>query len=426
MVVTRSKNVAAIVAGFFLAPSACSPATTTAAPIDASTPGVPDAAHDANASADRDANAEAGADAPADASSPADAAGGHEGSAAPTDGSPLNDAPMLEGDGVDGPLGDVVIADQFNNRVIEIDRHGNIVWHFGDGTAAPGATSVVAPNDAERLPDGDTLICGSGAPPAAGAAYGVTETTCAQNGCADNRVLLVDPAGTITWQYGQDGGVSGVGPGQLSAPVAARMLSTGNVLITDQGNDRIIEVKQSTMAIAWQYPANLDAGSPLSNPNSAERLANGNTLIADEGNNRVIEVNPSGTVVWQYPTTPDPQVLSGAAFANRLPNGNTLITDSGNSRVLEVTPALAVVWTYVTNARASSFPQPFPSHAVRLADGDTLISDQLNDQVIEVDPSGVIVFSYGTIQIAGSGPGQLQAPYDAKVVGDYTGLTAPP
>jgi len=31
--------------------------------------------------------------------------------------------------------GNILIADQFNNRVIEVDRHGNIVWQFGLGPA---------------------------------------------------------------------------------------------------------------------------------------------------------------------------------------------------------------------------------------------------------------------------------------------------
>jgi hypothetical protein len=62
---------------------------------------------------------------------------------------------------------------------------------------------------------------------------------------------------------------------------------------------------------------------------------------------------------------------------------------------------------------------------VRLADGDTLISDQLNDQVIEVNPKGELVFTYGVIQVAGDAAGELSAPYDAKVIGDYTGLSTP-
>jgi hypothetical protein len=46
-------------------------------------------------------------------------------------------------------------------------------------------------------------------------------------------------------------------------------------------------------------------------------------------------------------------------------------------------------------------------------------------QVIEINPSGYIVFSQGQIGVAGTGFNELNAPYDAKVVGDYTGLTQP-
>ena len=35
------------------------------------------------------------------------------------------------------------------------------------------------------------------------------------------------------------------------------------------------------------------------------------------------------------------------------------------------------------------------------------------------------MFSQGMIQTDGNGFNQLNAPYDAKVIGDYTGLTPP-
>jgi hypothetical protein len=366
-----------------------------------------------------------------DATSPADATTG-DGAKGPPDAAKQigwGDG----GDGLDGPMADILIADQFNNRVIEIDWQGNIVWTFGDGSSKPGPTSIVAPNDAERLPNGDTLIAGSGLPSGNGA-YDATEQACRANGCADDRVILVNKSGAITWQYGM-AGVPGAGANQLSAPVGVQMLSTGNVLITDQGNNRIIEVTPkgaSGGTIVWQFPPLADASSAqaLNSPNSAQRLANGNTLIADENNSRVIEVDTttSGKIIWQYPANPAAQFLNIAAFASRLPNGNTLISDSGNSRVIEVTQTLDVTVIFNTAARAGSFPMPFPAHALRLADGETLISDQLNDQVIEVKPNPQehIVFAYGQTQVAGKGPNELWAPYDAKVIGDYTGLSTPP
>ena len=42
-----------------------------------------------------------------------------------------------------------------------------------------------------------------------------------------------------------------------------------------------------------------------------------------------------------------------------------------------------------------------------------------------MNPAGELVFTYGLIQRAGDAPGELNAPYDAKVIGDYTGLSAP-
>jgi hypothetical protein len=317
--------------------------------------------------------------------------------------------------------GNILIADQYNNRVIEIDRKGNVVWSFGDQSCQPGPTSIVGPNDAERLPNGKTLIAGTGVP------MGAEPNCMGMTGCQDNRVIIVDDAsGTIDFTYGT-AGVAGSDANQLNTPVCAVYLKSGNILITDQGNERVIEV-DSTGKIVWQFgetgTTGMD-GTHLDNPNSAERLDNGNTLIADENNNRVIEVSPSMAVVWTYPASPDTTKLSGAAFASRLPSGNTLITDSNNNRVVEVSPAGAEVWSYTTNTDKSSNPMPLPTRGIRLANGDTLIADQNNHRVIEVDNTKSIVFSYGAENMAGNGAGQCNGPYDAKVVGDFTGLTPP-
>jgi outer membrane protein assembly factor BamB len=326
--------------------------------------------------------------------------------------------------------GNVIIADQFNNRVVEVTRAGDIVWSFGDGKSTPGPSSVVAPNDAERLPHGRTLISGTGAP------VGAEPACTTPAACADNRVIIVDDAsGVIVWQYGADHGRAGRGPDELDSPVAAVLVPTrggDDILITDQGNNRVIEVSEQTKQIVWQFPPTTPSAcckETLHGPNSAQRLGNGHTLIADEGGNRVIEVDAVGAVRWQYPSRMDLSLLNGPAFASRLPNGNTLITDSNNSRILEVDSAASskIVWMYSTASRDPSIPASLPTRAVRLADGHTLIADQLLDQVIEVadTPRPYVVYSYGKLGVSGRGAGELDAPYDAKVIGDYTGLTSP-
>ena len=316
--------------------------------------------------------------------------------------------------------GVVLIADQFNNRVIEVDRLGNITWQFGRGPTDFTPNSIIGVNDAQRVGP-LTLMAGTGTPPN-------TVPTCQlPNGCPDNRVLLVNRSGHIVWQYGTFG-VTGSGPDQLDTPTQATYLPSGNILITDQGNQRVIEVDMMKN-ILWQYGTTGVAGSApdqLSSPNSAELLESGHVLIADEANDRAIEVDRGHAVIAEFSAG---GTVNGVAFASRLPNGDTLLTDAGNSRVVEVDPHDAVVWEYLTNTDPGSNAAPQPTRAIRLATGNTIISDQFNHRVIIVNMAKHIVASWGNINRSGYSPysttAGLFAPYDAKVIGDFTGLTPP-
>lgn len=318
----------------------------------------------------------------------------------------------------DGSAQRFLIADQFNNRVIEVNRAGNILWHFGRGPNDVSQRSIIGVNDAQRVGE-LTLMSGTGAP----AGF---EPAC-PTGCADNRVILVNRDGEIVWQYGKFG-VTGAGPNELSSPVQNTWLRNGHVLITDQGNQRVIEVTRRK-EIVWQYGMMGVTGNgfnQLNNPNSAELLDNGHVLISDENNDRAIEVNRAHQIVATYTAH---GTVSGVAFASRLPDGHTLITDSNNNRIVEVDAADNVVWAYVTTTEAGSTANPLPTRAVRLKDGGTLISDQFNHRVIVVNKSRMIVRSFGTLNVPGFGRRNtsqgLNGPYDAKVIGDFTGLTSP-
>jgi hypothetical protein len=325
-----------------------------------------------------------------------------------------------------------LIADQFNNRVIEVDRTGKIVWHFGLGPADFSPASIIGVNDAQRVGN-FTLMAGTGTPGGQPEAPSCTNA----GGCPDNRVILVDRRGHIVWQYGQFG-VAGTGSNQLNTPVQNTWLPDRHVLITDQANERIIEVTLHKK-IVWQYGTTGVSGNgpeQLNNPNCAELLENGHILICDENNNRAIEVTRDGEIVWQYGSG-DPNVnepVSGVAFASRLKNGNTLITDSNHARIVEIDRDKSVVWEYFTNTDPNSNPRggtgPLPTRAVRLKNGHTLISDQYNHRVIEVSRAKQIVRTFGKINSPGYNAqsvadGGLNSPYDAKRIGDYTGLTPP-
>ncbi|MFQ5595504.1 MAG: PQQ-binding-like beta-propeller repeat protein, partial [Anaerolineae bacterium] len=166
----------------------------------------------------------------------------------------------------------LLITDRDNQRIVEIDHDGNIVWQLGvTGEAGDDATHLNLPHNADRLPNGDTILADSG----------------------NDRIIQVDAKGTIVWEYRP------TGADRLRFPKDADRLPNNNVLITDSHNSRVVEVT-SDGTVVWEYQ--LD----LARPYDADRLANGNTLISGTADGHVIEVDPAGTIVWQYPppTTP--------------------------------------------------------------------------------------------------------------------------
>jgi hypothetical protein len=108
--------------------------------------------------------------------------------------------------------------------------------------------------------------------------------------------------------------------GVLAVPAAAGeggFNDPGNLLISDQFNNRAVEIDPATRSIVWSF----GSGNPsLCNPgpgaiiglNDAERLSDGLTLLAGTGtpagassfmpngcvDNRVIVVDHAGNIVW--------------------------------------------------------------------------------------------------------------------------------
>ncbi len=243
--------------------------------------------------------------------------------------------------------GTTLICDNTNQRVIEVDEDGTILWSWeSDG---------VHPVDAERLSGGVTMI------------VEVDYSSYPYYG----RVIEVDPDGGIIWELGG-----------LNLPYDAERLDNGNTLIACQHGNRVIEVEPDH-DVVWEVSNNLKntARTWLSYPIDVERLDNGNTLITDMYNDRVIEVEPDFDVVWETP-------WSGwltLQDAKRLDNGNTLICSSspGWNKVLEVDSSYNIVWEYFTY---------YPTDAHRLPNGNTLIAGGYGNYVKEVDPDKNVVW----------------------------------
>ena len=159
--------------------------------------------------------------------------------------------------------GNTFIADTGNNRVIEVSTSNQIQRQV--------KVDLSQPMDVQRLDDTKTTL--------------IADT-------GHNRVIEVDDAGRMVWAFG-DGSSS-----TLNRPSHAERLPSGNVLITDSGNSRILEVTHTMdVRLAWSYGDNTRATCAY--PSSAVRLPNGRTLIADTGNQRVIEVDKNGAIAWK-------------------------------------------------------------------------------------------------------------------------------
>jgi outer membrane protein assembly factor BamB len=188
----------------------------------------------------------------------------------------------------------------------------------------------------------------------------------------------------------------------------------GNVLISDQFNNRAVEVAPDGH-IVWTF----GSGNPkLCNPgpgsiiglNDAERLSAGLTLMVGSGipagsasfpkgcvDNRVIVVNQQGKIVWQYGQASvagsGPNQLNTPVFAIQLPNHNIMVVDQANNRVIEIDKSSKqIVWSYGPKSGTGALNNP--NSAELLPNGHILIGDENNNRVIEITRDGTIVWQY--------------------------------
>lgn len=188
----------------------------------------------------------------------------------------------------------VLITDQGRNRVIKIIKvDKKIVWQYGDETEGNGFNQLKGPADAIAIPDsGLILICDKG----------------------NDRVILVRESNkAVVWSYG---------PGELVDPVDVEYnAQTQEILITDFGSHRVIKVDRFTSQITWQFGVGVadSLSSGLNAPTDADFLPNGHILISDAGNERLIEVDQSGQIVWQFKKR-----LKNLKDADRLLDNKTL------------------------------------------------------------------------------------------------------
>jgi hypothetical protein len=316
---------------------------------------------------------------------------------------PRGDSPGLRAGSDPSALpGPILVADRGNNRLIEVDPQGHIVWEFPrPGDLAAGETFRV-PDDAFFTPDGKQIVA--------------TQED-------DFVVTLIDVAAhKIVWRYGTPGS-SGASANQLWNPDDAIMLRDGHIIVSDIKNCRVLLLTPGTQTPVQQLGrtghCSHRTGTRFSSPNGAFPQNNdGRFLVTEIGGDWVTSMGLDGVISW---STHAPGVAY-PSDTNQIGADRYLTVDySQPGKIVEFDHTGRLLWQY---APTGADRLDKPSLAEPLPNGNILATDDDNNRVIVIDPtSSKIVWQYGHTGIAGRQPGYLNDPDGADVAPPYSLVT---
>jgi len=281
----------------------------------------------------------------------------------------------------------VLIADRGNNRLLLVSPEKQILWEYDfvglarstgadDAFFANGGKSVVVSLEHQQV------------------------------------VEMIDIATkTVTWHYGE-AGRRGASVGQLDFPDDAYQLPSGDVIIADIRNCRILEIApDGTIVRQAGVTDRCGNASPLlASPNGDTPLADGGALVSTIGDHSLVELDAKWNQILRlqlplrYPS--DPQLTKA---------GNFLVSSYTHpGRIIEITPDGKVVWDYAASGEGGL---DRPSLAIELPNGNVMANDDLNHRVIVVDrATKKIVWQYGITGQRGDAPGYLAIPDGLDII----------
>ena len=224
-----------------------------------------------------------------------------------------------------------------------------------------------------------------------------------------NRGPLRQPAGSLAVPILAALLLLGPGAGPGGVLVASRAAGappgvngpvlSGNILIADAGNDRIIEVTPDKR-IVWEFPrpGDLRPGQSFHDPDDAFYTPAGRTIITNEEDNQTITIIDYRTrhVVWQYGHPGKPGSADGYLNtpddAYQLPDGSIVVADIKNCRILlfDPPPAHRIRRQYgVTRDCRASTKVPghflYPNGDTPLPNGNILVTEIGTQSASELD-----------------------------------------
>jgi hypothetical protein len=284
-----------------------------------------------------------------------------------------------------GPLpGDLLIADRGNNRMLIVNPAHHIIWRY---PSRPGQRKLNFDDDTFFTPGGRSIISNE----------------------EDNHdiVQIAYPSGRLIWSYGHSG-VPGSGPGYLNTPDDAYKLRGGMVIVADDGNCRILEIrgKRVVRSIGRRGNCVHDPPRGLGSPNGDTPLPNGNILVSEISGSWVDEITLGGRLVRSlhapvsYPSDPQLTLNGNILMSDYSSPGGVVIIDRQTGKLL---------WRYHALNPASVLDHP--SLAAMLPNGKIMVVDDYNSRIVIISPrTQRIVWQYGHTGIGGTAAGYLHIP----------------
>ena len=259
---------------------------------------------------------------------------------------------------------------------------------------------------------------------------------------SSNVVRRVSPSGVISTIAGTEiAGYSGDGGpapfAMLNRPTTVTVDATGNIYISDNGNNRVRKIDAatgniSTVAGTGTAGYNTDGIAAtlasINNPVGVACDASGNVYIADNGNYRIRKVNTSGIIsTYAGYGSRGSAGEGGPATSAELYNVNGLACDKSgnlyltdNDRIRKVDAATHFLKTIAGNGIYGFYGDGLPATSAELwspyavsvdAAGNVYIADQYNWRVRQVDAGGIMhtLAGNGSPGYAGDGGSAITA-----------------
>ena len=322
-----------------------------------------------------------------------------------------------------GAGGNLFVADEFNNRIRQVDTNGIIQTVAGIGSS--GGIGSFSGDNSTATSAGINLPTGLAMDSAGN--YYIADSW-------NSRVRKVDTNGIITTVAGTNGaGYTGNGGlavnAKLNYPANIAMDALGNLFIADSSNNCIRKVDGSgiittvvgTGVAGFFGDGGLAVNAKLSAPTGVALDGQGNLFVADMGNNRIRLVNPAGVISTQAGNgVATFQGDSGSAINASLNQpddiladgfGQVYFSDSANSRI-RLIGANGIITT-VAGSGTGSYSGDFgiatnaslnqPSGLGFDNYGNLMVADRNNKRIRKIDFWRNPSYTFGNIGTAAAG-----------------------